>query len=85
MLGQTRMLRDHPLLASAIYLGITVLASIGIPLWLGVTWDRRLGSYPWLTVAGILAGTLFASASIWRIVRKRYDRLAPRQEGVEEP
>jgi F0F1-type ATP synthase assembly protein I len=69
-------MHKYPLLVRIVLLGVVVVVSTGIPLIAGVWADRRLGTEPWLTLAGVLLGVTIATVGIWRIIRRTYMRLA---------
>ena len=48
-----------------------------IPTGVGVFIDRRLGLYPWATLALALGAMFVATLAVTQYVRQRYDALAP--------
>ena len=56
---------------------LVTLMSLALPSFIGFSLDRILGTGPVIFVLASLAGILFASRGITRIVQARYDALAP--------
>jgi hypothetical protein len=66
--------------------GICLLLLLG-PGLAGLALDALAGTFPFLGLAGLLAGTVLANIAIVRIILSRLERLAPRgdtQEGEED-
>ncbi|HEY63743.1 MAG TPA: AtpZ/AtpI family protein [Caldilineae bacterium] len=66
----------YPLLVRIILLGTVVIASLGIPLVVGIWADRRWEMYPWLTLAGMVVGVTIATGNLWWLIRRTYAELA---------
>jgi len=56
---------------------VVVLATTTLSLAVGIQADRRWGTAPWFTLAGMVIGVTFASLGIWWTVRRRYFEIAP--------
>ena len=54
----------------------TALALL-VPLLVGYALDRKLGIWPWASLAGVLLGIGLASAALTRTVLRRFHELAP--------
>ena len=50
--------------------GTTLVASIVLGYFLGSALDRKLGTDPWLTVAGVLLGTAAGFVGLFRTVSR---------------
>ena len=50
--------------------GTTLVASIVLGYFLGSALDRKLGTTPWLTVAGVLLGTAAGFVGLFRTVAR---------------
>jgi ATP synthase protein I len=61
------------MLATASSIGLAVVISIFLGLGLGFWLDRRLGTKPWLTVAGLLLGVVAGFRNLW-IMAERVER-----------
>ncbi len=51
-------------------LGITMAASVGIGAGIGVWLDGRWGTQPWLTVTGLVLGSVAGFLELWRVVQR---------------
>jgi ATP synthase protein I len=61
------------MLATASSIGLAVVISIFLGLGLGFWLDRRLGTKPWLTVAGLILGVVAGFRNLW-IMAERVER-----------
>lgn len=48
-------------------------AAVGLPTWLGWYLDKRWGTTPWLTLAGVLLGTAAAFVEMFRMLKQLGD------------
>jgi F0F1-type ATP synthase assembly protein I len=51
-------------------LGSEIAVSAGGPIIIGYLLDRKFGTMPWITLAGVLTGMVLFFALIMRLVRK---------------
>ena len=69
------------------YIGIFFGVAIVIGSWIGRWADSRLGSQPWLTMAGLLLGVATGFRELIRIARRyqREEERRDRQDRQEPP
>jgi F0F1-type ATP synthase assembly protein I len=71
--------KEGPDLGEQMTAGLQFAASIVFFLFVGMWLDRRLGTDPWLLVAGVMIG---GSAGFWSIYRRLV--IAPRERSRKE-
>ncbi len=49
------------------------------PAVVGLFLDRQLERFPWLTLTGVLLGSICATVVVTRALSRRYDRIAPHE------
>lgn len=54
-------------------MALMLLIPIGAGLWV----DHQFGTTPWATLVGALAGVVFATIGVTRLILNRFERLAP--------
>ncbi|MFN6202393.1 MAG: AtpZ/AtpI family protein [Acidobacteriota bacterium] len=57
-------------LALALSIGTTISSQIAGGVILGYLLDRWLATSPWLSVTGLLVGTIGAFIAVWRLVQR---------------
>lgn len=62
--------RDLPGAAAFATLGLTIAATVGVFVLLGIWADAAFGTSPWCLLAGILLGCVAATASTIALVRR---------------
>ncbi|MDQ7039714.1 MAG: AtpZ/AtpI family protein [Rhodothermus sp.] len=72
---------QEALRALAPYIGLGLQLALGMAFFVvgGYLLDRRLGTFPWLTLLGIVLGLVAVGAKLWQVnvQLQRRDRRAP--------